>query len=49
MMEEYITYRDDDMLRVIFEELTREQVAYLLALTKDLGHERTVDVISNPD
>jgi hypothetical protein len=33
---------NDAILKVMFEHLTREQVAYLLKLTKDLGHTRTV-------
>ena len=31
------------MLDLKFKNLTREQLAALLALTKDLGHERVVD------
>ena len=36
------------MLKVIFEKLTRDQVAELLKLTKDLGHERVVTHQSVP-
>ena len=32
----------DVRLKVVFENLTREQVAHLLKMTKDLGHERLV-------
>jgi hypothetical protein len=36
------------MVDLKFKSLTREQLAALMALTKDLGHDRVVDVADSP-